>query len=195
MSLKFLFAIALSFSLTGCAAFYTFEGTKYDNKEAFHAAVDAQRSASLAKIQKLPSPLTEKTLIFAIPSADALISASKKQYVKIEGHQPIGIASEILENVPRANHKMSVVFGDAIEKRGIFASVKFVSLDSMESSIQPTSKEDVLYFSEPTFGSGQWFYSSAKHGKQVFAFDRSQPGVDGKITAFLEATQAQAIRE
>lgn len=195
MSMKLLTTLALSFSLSGCAAFYTFEGTKYENKEAFHAAVDAQRSSALAKIQKLPTPLTEKSLIFAVPSADTLISASKKQYTKIEGRQPMGIALEILENVPRANHKLSVIFGDAIEKRGIFASVKFVSLDSMESSIQPTPKEDVLYFSEPTFGSGQWFYSSAKHGKQVFAFDRSQPGVDGKIAAFLEATQAQAIRD
>lgn len=134
-------------------------------------------------------------MIFAIPKAEVLIGASKQNFAKIEGRQPMGIAAEILENVPLANHKLSVVYGDAIEKRGIYQSVRQVPLDSMDSTLQPTAKDDVLYYTEPTIGSGQWFYASSKHGRQVFAFDRSRPGVDGKIGAFLDAIQAQAIRD
>lgn len=182
-------------TLSGCAATYTFDGKKYENKETFHAAVESTRSSALSSVQPLPKPLTEKGLIFAMPSAEALISASKKNFTKIQGRAPMGIEDEILENLPRANHKMSAIFGEAVAKRGIFSSVKQISTESMDSSIQPTDKEDVIYYSEPTIGSGQWFYTSAKHGKQVFAFDRSRPGTDGKLAAFLEAVQAQAIRD
>ena len=124
-----------------------------------------------------------------------LIAASKQNFTKIEGRPPIGIAAEILENVPLAHHKLSALYADAIEKRGIYQSVRQVPLDAMDSTLQPTAKDDVLYYNEPTVGSGQWFYASAKHGRQVFAFDRSKPGADGKIAAFLEAVQAQAIRD
>lgn len=187
--------IALSLFLSGCAATYTFDGSKYDNKQSFHAAVENKRTSSLAKIQPLQKPLTERNLIFATPKAEVLIAASKQNFTKIEGRQITGIAAEILENVTLANHKMAVIFGDAIEKRGIYQSVRQVSLDSMDSSLQPTAKDDVIYYTEPTIGSGQWFYASSKHGKQVFAFDRSKPGADGKINAFLDAAQAQAIRD
>lgn len=181
--------------LSGCAATYTFEGRKFENKETFHAAVESTRSMALSNVQPLPKPLTEKGLIFAMPNAEVLVLASKKNFTKIQGRAPMGIEDEILENLPRANHKMSVIFGEAIAKRGIFSSVKQISIDSLDSSIQPTEKEDVIYYTEPTIGSGQWFYSSAKHGRQVFAFDRSRPGTDGKLAAFLEAVQVQAIRD
>lgn len=192
---RYVVVIAQMIVLSGCAANYTLEGVKYNNKETFHAAVDNQKAVSLSKIQPLQKPLTDRGLIFAIPKAEVLIAASKQHFTKIEGRQPIGIAAEILENVPLANHKLSVVYGDAIEKRGIYRSVRKLPLESMDSSLQPTANEDVLYYTEPTIGSGQWFYASAKNGKQVFAFDRSKPGADGKISAFLEAVQAQAIRD
>ena len=195
MTKGFFSTIALAFFLSGCAATYSLEGVKYDNKESFHAAVESQKTASLANIQPLQRSLTERNLIFAFPKAEVLIETSKQRFAKIEGRQPMGIASEILENVPLANHKLSVVYGDAIEKRGIYQSVKQVPLDSMDSTLQPTAKDDVLYYTEPTIGSGQWFYASAKHGRQVFAFDRSKSGIDGKISAFLDAVQAQAIRD
>lgn len=187
--------ITMAFILSGCAATYSLDGVKYDNKESFHAAVENQKTSAVAKIQPLQKPLTDRNLIFAIPKAEVLVAASKQNFAKIEGRQPLGIAAEILENIPLANHKLSVVYGDAIEKRGIYQSVRQVPLESMDSTLQPTAKDDVLYYTEPTIGSGQWFYASSKHGRQVFAFDRSKPGVDGKISAFLDAVQAQAIRE
>ena len=196
MNLKrFLVIFGIAVALSGCAATYTLEGAKYDNKEAFRSAAETHRSAALANIQPLPKSLTDKSLIFAFPSAEVLITASKQRFTKIENRQPTGIAKEILENIPYVNHRLITVFGDAVERRGIYKSVKHISLESMNSHIQPTTNEDVIYFIEPTLNSGQWFYASIKHGKQVFAYDRTREGIDGKISAFLEAVQAQAIRD
>ena len=65
----------------------------------------------------------------------------------------------------------------------------------MITSLEPSKEYDVIYYTEPSVGSGQYFYASIKHGKQIFSFDRSQTGPDGKVKAFVEAIQALAIRE
>ena len=71
-------AITVALVLSGCAATYSLDGVKYDNKESFHAAVENQKMSALAKIQPLQKPLTEKNLIFAIPKAEVLVAASKQ---------------------------------------------------------------------------------------------------------------------
>lgn len=189
-------ACLAALSLVGCGSvYYTLDGQKYANKELFHQAVDANVATTLNGVQPLPRPISDKSLVFAIPSAATLVDESKNRFAKQQGNPPSGSALEILENVPLANFKNLRVFGTAIQRKNIFRSVEFVETNSMTGSIAPTSTADVLQYVEPSLGSGQWFYSSAKHGKQVFAFDRSQAGYAGKVQAFLEAVQANAVRD
>lgn len=182
-------------ALGGCAVNYTYEGQKYDSKEKFHQAVDSSVSAVLSGIAPLPVPLTQKKLIFAIPSQATLIDESTKRFVKAQGTQPIGPAKEILENIPSSNYKNIKVFFDAVQKKNIFASTQFIEMQSMTGSFAASADADTLYMIEPAPNSVQWYYTSLKHGKQIFAYDRSSPTPAGKVQAFIDAVQAQAIRE
>lgn len=58
-----------------------------------------------------------------------------------------------------------------------------------------TPDTDVLYMNEPTQGSVQWYFVSDKQGKQIFSYDRGFPTPAGKLKAFVDAVQIQAIRE
>ena len=107
----------------------------------------------------------------------------------------MGIGIEQNNNMSKFAYKMTKVFFDGVQKRGIYSSVEIRDMPSMAVSIEPSQEYDVLYFTEPSVGSGQYFYASAKHGKQVFAYDRSGEGVTAKVNAFIEAAQVQAIKE
>lgn len=181
-------------ALSGCAVNYTYEGQKYDSKEKFQQAVDATVVGALSGITPLATPLTQKKLVFAMPSEATLIDESTKRFVKTQGTQPIGPAKEILENIPRSTYKNIKVFHDAVQKRNIFTSTQFVEMQSMTGSFAASADTDTLYMVEPSQGSGQWYYTSLKHGKQIFAYDRSSPTSAGKVQAFIDAVQAQAIR-
>jgi len=190
-----IFAITLVGMLSGCAVTYTYEGQKYDSKEKFHQAVESNMTAALAGIVPLPKPLTQKKLIFAMPSEAALIAESTKRFVQMQGTQPSGPAKEILENITKSNLKNAKVFYDGVQKRNIYSSVQFIEMQSMTGSYAASDGADALYIVEPTAGSGQWYFVSLKHGKQIFAYDRSAPTAAGKVQAFIEAVQAQAIRD
>ena len=187
--------IAFSILISGCATSYSLDGERYEIKGEFQAAADSKIAVALKNIQPYPAPLTERSLVFAIPSASTLTRAATERFVVLQKVQPIGPAKEILENIPTVNYKMTRVYGEAAAKRGIYKSVRIIDLDTLSASLQPSGNEDVLYYIEPSANSGQFFYATAKHGRQVFAFDKSQPGVSGKITGFLDALQAQAIRD
>lgn len=191
---RFLSLVAVV-ALSGCAVNYTYEGQKYDSKEKFHQAVDSSISGVLSGIAPLPAPLTQKKLIFAIPSQATLIDESTKRFVKAQGTQPIGSAKEILENIPSSNYKNIKVFFDAVQKKNIFTSTQFIEMQSMTGSFAASADADTLYMIEPAPNSVQWYYTSLKNGKQIFAYDRSSPTSSGKVQAFIDAVQAQAIRE
>jgi len=118
-----------------------------------------------------------------------------RRQTALNGRAPTGQATEMLTNLTRSNYKMMKVFFDTVQKKGIYSSTQLREIPSMAISIEPAADTDVLYFSEPSQGTGQWFYASAKHGRQVFGYDRSGAGVTAKTQAFIDAVQAQAIRE
>ena len=182
-------------ALSGCAVNYTYEGQKYDSKERFHQAVDSSISNVLNNIQPLPKPLTQRKLIFAIPSAEVLVEESTRRFVQAQGSQPTGSAKEILENIPRSTFKNIKVFYDAVQKKNIYSSTQFIEMQSMTGSFAASADSDTLYMIEPTRGSNQWYYTSQKNGKQIFSYDRSSPSPAGKVQAFIDAVQAQAIRD
>jgi hypothetical protein len=193
--MKKVLSVLVAAALSGCAVDYTFEGQKYSSKEAFHQAVDSNVSAILAGIVPLPRPVSNKKLIFAVPSETALLSEANSRFVKSQGSQPVGAAKEILENLPRANYKNTKIFFDAVQKKNIFASTQFIEMPMMTGSFEASNDADAMYYIEPNQGSGQWFYHSSKAGKQIFAYDRSATTSAGKVQAFVDAVLAQAIRE
>jgi hypothetical protein len=190
-----LFLLLVAVFVTGCAANYTFEGTKYNSQEAFQAAVAKTYSDAVGHVTPLSEPLSNKKLLFGVPTLAALNAASSGWYQAQNGSPPSGLGKEMLENINSANYRGVKVFYEAITKRNIYREVQLVNMDTMAGSIAPATGSDVIYMVEPTRGSGQWFFASQSRGKQVFAFDRSAAGVEGKINAFIEAVQVQAAQD
>lgn len=193
--IKVLITIITAGILGGCAATYTLDGQKYKNSTEFQSAVDAQRNTALTSIKPLPKPLTPKKLIAAIPSEQSLYTENIRRVTAANGSPPNGISLEIIENLTKSNYKLIKIFYEGTAQRNIYTSVEIRNMPSMITSLEPSKEYDVIYYTEPSVGSGQYFYASIKHGKQIFSFDRSQTGPDGKIKAFVEAIQALAIRE
>jgi uncharacterized lipoprotein len=181
--IKKILGLVAVIALSGCAVNYTYEGQKYDSKEKLHQAVDGHVFRTVATITPLPKPLTQKKLIFAIPSEATLFEESKKRYAKSQGTTPTGPAFEILENLTKSNYKNIKVFFDAVQKRNLYASVQLIELQSMNGSLAASTN------------TSQWYYTSLKQDKQIFAYDRSSPTAEGKVQAFVDAVQIQAIRE
>lgn len=182
-------------TLGGCAVTYTYDGQRYDSKEKFQQAVDSTVSGVLATVTPLPSPLTQKKLVFAIPSEAALYAENLRRFAATNGREPNEMQKEMFLNLARSAFKSIRGFSEAIQKRNIYPSVQFVEMQAMTGSFAASADTDTLYMIEPAQGSNQWYYTSAKGGKQIFSYDRSSPTPAGKTQAFLEAVQAQAIRD
>lgn len=174
---------------------YTYEGQTYDSKKAFQKGVDAKINATVAAITTLPMPLTQKKLVFAMPGASTLIKESNARFLAAHGLKPVKLAKEIVENLSKSNFKSLKVFFDAVQKKGIYASAQFVEMKAMTGSFPASADTDTLYMIEPSAGSVQWNYTSLKHGEQLFSYDRSSESIEGKVTAFVEAVQALAVRD
>lgn len=193
--IKNFFTLVTVLAVSGCANFYTLEGVKYDSKEAFHQAVTQKNTEALNSIQPLPAPVTKMNLIMAIPSEATIYTENIARTTKQNGRAPSGILLERIENLTKANFSMTKVFADAVQKKGVYTSMKFMEMPSMAVSIEPSSSTHVLYFSEPSIGTGQWFFATQKGGKQVFGYDRSGAGPTAKVQAYVDAVMTQAIRE
>jgi hypothetical protein len=180
--------------LSGCAATYFLDGKKYDNEAVFQAEVESQRSTALAQVQPLASPLSVKKLIAAFPSETAIYTENERRHMAATGKPIAGIGLEQNRNLSRANFKLMKMFFEGVEKRRIYREVVLQEFPSMAVSLEPSIDYDVIYFTEPSVSSGQYFFASDKHGRQAFAFDRSGSGAAAKVNAFIEAVQAQAIR-
>jgi hypothetical protein len=195
IKLRLPLTLLLAIALSGCATSYTYEGAKYSSEASFHSAVEQTCISAVNNITPLSEPITGKRLLIGVPAMGVLNQASFNWFTTAQGSQPTGRAKEIIENLNKANRRGMEAFYEAASKRAIYSSVQFVATDSMTGAIAPSTNVDVLYYIEPTRGSGQWFYASTKRGKQIFAFDRSRTGVDGKLKGFIEALQVQAVQE
>lgn len=189
-------AILIVFAaLSGCATIYTYNGQKYDSKEKFLQAIDAHVSSTLSTITPLPTPLTQRKLIFAMPTAVASAEGDAKNFIKAQGREFSDQQKEVNLNLNQAAFKNIKVFFEAVQKRNIYASAQFIEMNSTTGSFAASPDTDTLYMVIPAANSLQWYYTSHKHGKQIFAYDRSNPTAEGKVQAFVDAVQAQAIRD
>lgn len=192
---KILTMISAVIILTGCSAHYFLDGKKYDNETLFQGAVEAKRQDALASIQPLPSPLTNKRLIVAIPSEQAVYEENSRRHLANTGKELSGIGIEQNRNLSKANFKLAKAFFEGVQKRGVYSGIEIKETGSMTNSIEPSPDYDVMYYTEPAVNSGQYFYASSKHGRQIFSYDRSQPGATAQLNNFINAVQTFAIRD
>ena len=194
---KPLIALALAVALCGCAPrpFYKLEGARYDDPESFLAAQDALNERILASVTPLPKPVTKKKLVVMYPSAQAVGDENVRRFTNLNERSPAKWQEEQMRTMgKRAATDMRGLI-DVIRKRGIYPEVDFRSSPSMVNSIEPGPEFDVLYYTEASQGTGQTFYASVKHGRQVFASDRTGTTPEAKAKAFIDAVQLMAIRE
>lgn len=172
------------------------DGVRYEGSENFQNGVDQQVALALGQVTALPKPITFKRLIILIPSEEAIYNENVKRRNALRGDSPLAtLEKEMIENLSKSNYKLSVVLHNGLRKRGIYSEVIIKESPSMVNSIEPAQDYDVLYYTEASAGSGQMFYSSVKHGRQVFAWDRSAPNITGKLNSFIQSVQILAIRD
>lgn len=187
--------ILVFLALAGCASHYFLDGKRYDNEASFQDAVENNRQAAIQTVQALQAPLTNKRLVVAIPGEQAIYDENSRRHKTATGHELMGLAVEQNRNLSKANAKLIKIFFESVQKRGIYPSVEIRETNSMVNSLEPSPDYDVMYYTEPAVASGQYFYVSTKHGKQVFAFDRSGAGLVEKANNFISAVQALAVRD
>jgi hypothetical protein len=176
--------LAVSLALVGCGVvYYTYEGQKYDSKEEFQQAIDAAVSDAMSTITPLPTALTKRKLVFAIPSESTLFTENLRRFVALNGREPTALQNEMNEHLSRSAYKNFKVFFDAVQKKNIYGSTQLIEMQSMTGSLAASPDADALYLVEPSLGSAQWYYVSSKHGQQIFAYDRSSP--TPRYTLFL----------
>ena len=102
---------------------------------------------------------------------------------------------EILDNLIKNDQNMVSAFGKGIQRRNIYKSVSFATIDSPTGIPEPGKLVDVLYAMSADGKPSQWYYVSQKSGKQIFAYDRAVDGQKEVTRAFVEAVQAYALRD
>lgn len=195
IKLKLCLSAAMLFVLSGCTSTYYLEGKEYKDETSFQQATDQLHRESLAQITPLPMPLTSKGLVYAFPSEEAIYNENIRRHISTTGAPPTGIAVDQYRNLGKHASKSLKAIAEAIRKRGVFTEVRLIETETMVNSIEPSDSYDVMYYTEASVGSGQTFYASTKHGKQVFAYDRSGSTPTAKTNAIIDAVQTFAIRE
>jgi hypothetical protein len=182
--------------LSGCATTYTFDGKRYSSKEEMLAGADQALANAANSIQPLSAPVASRSLLFAIPSEKTAIALSAATFEANSGRM-IGLGEQIiLSNITTANTKAMRALHEVIKRRNLYPSLRYVELDTTTADLQASASEDVLYWTETTRqGSGQWYYVTAKSGKQVFAFDRGGADMNARTKAFVDALQSFALRD
>jgi len=193
--LKRFFVLCTVVMCTACAAVYTFEGKQYHSKQEFLSAADTAHRDAIAPVIPLPAPVTSRTLLFAVPTPAAILHDSIRNYTKLKGTPPVGVQLEIFTTLAESASGSIRAFYEGAVRRNMYKSVQLLEVDSLMANPAPSANQDVVFYNEISPGSGQWYYATVKGGKQVFAFDRLQPGPAGKVRAFNDALQLEAIKD
>jgi hypothetical protein len=190
-------AAGICFAIAGCAthAVYFYDGKQYPSADAFYSGIQSLNRPAVDEIVPLPAPVTNRRLAFGFPAPDAVLAGSVRNHTALKGQAPVGLALEQYTTLAQSTALTTRATFDAIQRRGIYKSVRYVPLDSLTSSLAASADEDVLYWYEPAPSAGTWYFVSAKSGKQVFAYDRAQPSVAARMKAFVDALQLQAVRD
>lgn len=180
--------------LSGCATTYTYDGKKYNSAAEFHSAVDQDLSMRRSTVTPLKEPLTDKMLVVAYASVNAMEAENERRFNKLNNASRPANTKEMQRNLSIFYHKAISSDCNSIKLRNIYKSVECREMDQTVLDIPASDAYDTFFFSESTEGTGQWLYVSKKHGKQVFAFDKSSLEPAARVRNYLSAVEALAIR-
>lgn len=196
MKLK-LFALVFIALLAGCATkiTYTFNHETFDDEYYFREAVTETNNKIKRAITPLPKPLTQRQLIIVMPDAATLAGAMMEGEKLRLKREPNSREIEMFNNVAWSHVESVRTSYETTKIRGIYSHVSMRETNSLTNNLAPSDTYDTLSYFEEVRGQGAWFYSSLKHGRQIFAFDRTSKDVIVNQQSFLSALQLLAIRE
>lgn len=196
MKYKLLLSIGALF-LAGCGTniIYNIGDKTYDDPDDFIQAGEENNLAVKRAILPLQKKLTDKKLIIVFASKDAIMANSTAQ---AEARIKKKLNEDLIEN-----HETMAIYSvngvknmyEAASIKGIYSHVVYRETNTLTNSLAPAADYDTLAWYQENGGVGQWFYSSAKYGKQIFVFDQTSKEASVKTEAFLSALQALAIRD
>lgn len=191
-----LFISASLFFLSGCASnYYTMGTDKYDDEDDFIEATIEKTAVVNRAVLPLSKRLTDRKLIIVFPSKEAISNQSKKNVKATHGKEPNSNAAERLDTLALHSTIMVKSMYEAAKTKGIYSHVSFRETDTISNALAAAADYDTLVWYEESVGLGQWFYSNAKFGKQVFSWDRTSPNLQVNTEAFLSSLQVLAVRE
>ncbi len=197
--------IALSvLALTGCmfsvGTRYTLDDKKFKTSGEYIQAFDAKMANLSKSIEPLPQNVTQKKLIIAIPSENALVANAQtkiEDLIKKTPPAPGGSKAirDLVETNERAGYLGVKVLADAVIQRNIYQTAQIVNMPETTGAYSATADTDVLYLGVPKGGSAQWFFESAKRGRSPLAYDHTSPTPSVVTQKFVDAVQSQAATD
>jgi len=193
--MKSIYIVLVTLLLAGCATQYTFDGKIYSGKDNFLVGTRQIVDEAVESIQPLQTTLAAKNLIFALPNASTMRSNELQFYQKRHQKELDPAHYEILDTILSSHRIQFEGMAKAIERRKIYQSVKYITIDSVGSIPEPSADTDVLYLLFANGNPAQWYYISKKSGQQVFAFDKAVNNQKEGMKSFVDAAQAYALRD
>lgn len=189
--------VAILFVLSGCGTktYYTLGSDSYDDEDDFIEATIEKTAAVNRAVMPLPKQLTDRKLIIVFPTKEALVAQAKKQSKETFGKEPHKNFVYQTEILSQHTSIMIRSMYEAAKTKAIYSHVSLRETDTTMNTLAAAADYDTLVWYEEAKGLGQWFYTSAKLGKQVFTWDRTSPNLQVNTEAFLKSLQALAIRE
>lgn len=190
MIVRALLMAVICTALGGCANFYTYDGKQYNSRADFLGAVDASNQAGVNAIVPLPAPVAKKTLIFALPTRDAVTQQSIRNFTSMKGSAPMANQVELFNDLAEAATRGMRYLHDGVVRRNIYSEVRLLPVDSLMVQPAPSEREDILFYNESTAGAGQWYFANARYGRQVLPWDRGQATIPLRLKAFVDLCTA-----
>lgn len=192
---KLSITILAAILVTGCGSTYTLEGNKYGSKPEFLRATQTISDDAVSSIQPLPSPLTNKSLVFAIASANLVKQNAIQLHKERQMKDLMSGEIDVLDGLARSDQISAEGFGKGIQRRNIYKSVNMVTMESAKSVPEASAGTDVLYVISADGKPAQWYFVSHKSGRQIFAYDQAVSNMKQRTKNFVDAVQAYALRD
>ena len=177
---KFLAAVALSLSMSGCAT-YTYNGETFNSTADAYSNQDNLMQSYLLSVEPLDTPLSDKKLVVGIPSSERLMDTV------------IGGNDALRKYVLNIMEKEYMLFYRAAKKRNIYSQTELQRTDG--DDLVPADNKDIFYLKITSNNKGaQWYLSSAESGKQVATIDFGLEEYSDKANSIINQIEAFAIK-
>ena len=177
-------AACLMIALPGCAN-TLYKGQRY-TVDGLVEAVEKDREKLIASVKPLPSPLTERKLIVAVPAFDFYVNQKVNRFVE-EG---FNFNYFIVSN----SWKTLVPYGEIsnmhrfVKSKNMYHLIEQISVEG-PLNVAPSDDADILYFATTSHigQSDQWYHISKRNGQNLIAFDGGSVTDEERLESFLDA--------